>query len=364
MTGPFIFGTSTFSLLFLSVDTLLRAARMVVEDGNSFGTAVHFVMSNIPAVLAYAFPMAALLACLMAFGRLSSDSEVIAMKAGGISFYRLAIPGLVMTLLLALVALYLTDRVVPQANYEARTLLLNQMVNDPDNNKWMQNLQVKDIASDGTDRVVLVRIFKPKEGFMQTVTVLFYKGDGITTTKCVRRMYADYAQWQPGDGWMMHKVHTEDLDDQQNVKTSSYSEQMVLPLSQTPQELATRPRGRDEMTRSQLLVKAALEQQYHQGKPDKKVYSYLVEYHSRVALPFSCFVFGLFGIPLGLQPHRTSKSIGLGLSIVFIFIYYLLMTISRSLGEGGILSPFIASWLPNTVFGGVGLALLVKAGEI
>jgi lipopolysaccharide export system permease protein len=82
-----------------------------------------------------------------------------------------------------------------------------------------------------------------------------------------------------------------------------------------------------------------------------------------MALPFTCFIFGLFGIPLGLRPHRTSTSIGLGLSLVFIFIYYILMTLGIALGENGVLRPWVAAWLPNMTFASVGIYLLVKAGR-
>jgi lipopolysaccharide export system permease protein len=196
-------------------------------------------------------------------------------------------------------------------------------------------------------------------------------------------MYADEAVWEKGAdgkfGWVMHKVKTQDLDENQNVTYDSYSETMAAPIASTPSQMAVRPRGRDEMTRPMLIEKIRyetymaqmeIESKQREGKPYsvreayKKVRSYIVEYYSRIAIPFSCLVFGLFGIPLGLQPHRTSKSIGLGLSIIFIFIYYLLMTISRSLGENGILLPFAAAWLPNVLFGAVGIMLMVRAGRV
>lgn len=357
MAGPFFFGITTFSLLFLSADVLMRAARMIMDQGNSALTAGYFVLCNLPAVLAYAFPMSALLACLLAFGRLSADSEVVAMKAGGISFYRMATPGLVFTVLLASVAMYLTDYVVPEANYQSRNIFLSQLTREEGR---MENLKFQDVAPDGTARIIMARRFDIDRGVLTPLTVNFYRKD---TNTLVRQMNATEAVYSD-KGWEMYKVHTQELDEHLYTTMTSYAEKMALPLAQTPQELANRPRGRDEMNRKQLLMKADREREIQGGADSRKSYSYLVEYYSRISLPFSCFVFGLFGIPLGLQPQRTSKSIGLGLSIIFIFIYYLLMTLSRALGESGVLIPVLASWLPNLVFGGVGVALLVRAGRI
>ena len=120
MAGPFLFGVCTFTLLFMSVDTFMRAARMFSDGTQGLKVAAVFVLASIPGVLAYAFPMSSLLACLMAFGRLSADSEVVAMKAGGISLYRIARPGLALTVVLSIVAFYLIDHTASSA-YMTRT---------------------------------------------------------------------------------------------------------------------------------------------------------------------------------------------------------------------------------------------------
>lgn len=362
MIGPFMFGVCTFTLLFMSVDTFMRAAQMITDGGHGLRVASIYVLASIPGVLAYAFPMSSLLACLMSFGRLSADSEVVAMKAGGISLHRIALPGLVLTLILSGIAFFLLDQIVPEANYQADSIAAPLIIKD---SGLLANLHVQEVAPDGTERFVIAREFDLAKGYLSQLTIVFYRNN-----ERIRVMYADNAVWEPqsdgSNGWTMHKVRTQDLDSNQAVTQDSYSDSMVAPIASTPAQLALRPRGKNEMTRSMLVDKIRWEtyiaQSEHKGL--NKAWSYTVEYYSRIAIPFSCLVFGLFGIPLGLQPHRTSKSIGLGLSIIFIFIYYVLMTISRSLGENGILMPFIAAWLPNVIFGGIGLVLLTRAGRV
>ncbi|HXE73422.1 MAG TPA: LptF/LptG family permease, partial [Candidatus Nitrosotenuis sp.] len=90
---------------------------------------------------------------------------------------------------------------------------------------------------------------------------------------------------------------------------------------------------------------------------------YMVNYHQKMALPFACLVFGLLAVPLGTRPHRTTTSIGLGICLVFILAYYVLMTLGTVLGEAGAIDPALGAWLPNAVFGAVGLLLLLATSR-
>jgi len=83
----------------------------------------------------------------------------------------------------------------------------------------------------------------------------------------------------------------------------------------------------------------------------------------KMSIPFACLVFSLLGAPLGLRPKRASSSIGLGLSIIIIFGYYVLMSISVAFGELRWLTPFTAAWIPNVLTGGVGWYLLHRAAK-
>ena len=88
-----------------------------------------------------------------------------------------------------------------------------------------------------------------------------------------------------------------------------------------------------------------------------------MEIHRRFSLPMASFVFSLVGAPLGVQKQRSSSSIGFGLSVVIIFIYYAVMTFLEALGNAHMLSPFIAVWLPNFIACICGLFLIKKANN-
>src|SRR6266540_3257303 len=92
LAGPFIFGIAAFTSIFIGTDTLFRMARFITEQGASIWTVSRLFLYSLAPIVVLTFPMAMLLASLLSFGRLSGNSEIIAMKTGGVSFYRLIAP--------------------------------------------------------------------------------------------------------------------------------------------------------------------------------------------------------------------------------------------------------------------------------
>jgi lipopolysaccharide export system permease protein len=88
-----------------------------------------------------------------------------------------------------------------------------------------------------------------------------------------------------------------------------------------------------------------------------------IEFHKRYAIPFACIVFGLIGVPLGIQPRRSGRSYGFILSIFIILAYYISLTIFEVFGEKKTISVFLAGWAPNFLFGGLGIYLLIKTAK-
>ena len=80
-----------------------------------------------------------------------------------------------------------------------------------------------------------------------------------------------------------------------------------------------------------------------------KITEWQMEMYQRFTIPVASFIFALVGAPLGLQKQRSSSSIGFGISVLVIFIYYGVMTLSGALGKGGAIPPLLAAWIPNTL---------------
>jgi lipopolysaccharide export system permease protein len=121
---PFLFGLGAFTAILSSSMVMFELVRAVVLKGMPFLVAVQIFIFRLPGIAVYIFPMATLLAALLAFSRLSHDSELIAFKASGISLFRLIIPVLALGLLVSLTNILFSEVVVPEANKAAKNLLI------------------------------------------------------------------------------------------------------------------------------------------------------------------------------------------------------------------------------------------------
>ena len=125
---PFLFGIGLFTALGLSIGTLFELIRRVTESGLPLLLAFKILLLRMPGFIALAFPMSMLLATLLAYSRLSSDSEIIALRSIGVNIYRLAIPALILSLIVTGMTFFINDVVTPSANKEA-SLTLQRALN-------------------------------------------------------------------------------------------------------------------------------------------------------------------------------------------------------------------------------------------
>ena len=127
LLGPFLFGIGAFCSVGISVDTLFDLIRRVTEKGLAWEIAIEVFVLKLPEFIVLAFPMSMLLATLMAYSRLSSDSELVALRSCGVSVYRLVLPAIVVSLFVTGMTFVFNEAIVPAANYRASTTLERAM---------------------------------------------------------------------------------------------------------------------------------------------------------------------------------------------------------------------------------------------
>ncbi|MCK4404610.1 MAG: LptF/LptG family permease, partial [candidate division Zixibacteria bacterium] len=120
--GPFFFGLSVIMFI-LVMDFILEVLNMIIGKGLNAFIILQVFGLNLAWMLALAVPMAVLVSTLMAFGRLSQDNEITALKASGVSIYRLILPALVASILISVGMVFFNDRVLPELNHKARLLM-------------------------------------------------------------------------------------------------------------------------------------------------------------------------------------------------------------------------------------------------
>lgn len=359
---PFLFGVGAFTSIGVSVGTVFELVRRVAESGLPLTVAARVFLLSMPEFIVLAFPMATLLATLMTYSRLSSDSEIIALRSVGISIYRLVIPALMMSLLITGMTFAFNELLVPAANYEARTTL-EQALGGETPAFRERNILYTDYGNveqpDGSQEEVLKRLFYAEQfdgQEMQKITVIERNRDNISQI-----INASSAKWNPSiNKWDFYNGTSYVIAPDSSYNNVIRFEHKALNLPRTPMDLTEESRDYGEMNIAQSLEQLEL---VKSTSDEEEVQKLKVRIQQKGSLPFVCLVFGLVGAALGTSPKNTGRATSFGISVLIIFGYYLLAFITGAMGQLAILSPFMAAWIPNFLGFGIGGWLLFRAAN-
>ncbi|UFP92684.1 LptF/LptG family permease [Gloeobacter morelensis] len=357
---PFLFGVATFASLGMIVGSLFELVRAMLDNGLSVTVAAQVFALRLPSVIVITFPTAMLLATLLAYARLSGDAETVAMRACGMSVYRLVLPALSVGLLVTGATFMCNELVVPASNAEASRLLFQAIDRDkPDFQK--DNIIYPEYGfvtpRDGRPTYhTLVRLFYARQfagGIMRDLTVLDYSQDAVNQVITAAAAVYDNRSgaWTLQDGTVYVVA-----PDGSYRNVLRFKRQQVK-LSERPEQFGggARPEDLPIAQLSDYIRRLELSQQ--------QVRTLQVSLQQKYAIPVTCFVFALVGATLGLRRVRTSNALGLGLSILIIFGYYLLMFVCQALGQTGVLAPWLGAWAPNLAVGALGGVLLWRTAR-
>lgn len=351
LIGPFIFGVGAFSSIFIASGVLFRMVNYITKYGAPFSAIVKVFFLSLPEIINYTFPMSMLLAFLLAFGRLSSTSEIIAMKSAGMSFRRMVLPVFAMAFIVSVFSMAFAEKIVP-ASKVAYQQILYQEIYQNTMPRSQEHIVIKDVSGSNIERLTYARRFDEKEGVMYGVTVEEFDGDNL-----LHIQNAERARWAK-NSWILENGIIHDFSGGEGISRSVQFEEQILPIKLTPKQVARSQKEPDEMSISELRrqIKGLKHQYISTAK-------YEIEMYQRFMIPLASLVFALIGTPLGLQPQRSSSSIGLGLSIIIIFVYYAVMTLTMTLGKNNTIPPLLAAITPNTLGLLVGVLLIRKFGR-
>ena len=332
---PFLVGMGAFTFVLL-MGRFLKLAEMVVEKGVPLGDVIWMVVYLLPSFWLFTIPMALLLAILLAFGRLSGDSEITAMKSCGISLYGMLPPALIFSLFASLACLWVTIYAVPWGNGSFKNLLVHVA-------QASAGVAIKEkVFNDAfPGMVVYAETFETKGQAMTGVIIHDERDPHQPTT-----IFANSGALLSDPASHSIEFHLKDGSMHRNADSGGYRmidfQEYNLRVAIAEKGSAS-SKGEGEMTLTELLHPAP-------GLSAKQLMAMQLEFHSRLALPFACFVFALLAMPLGIQNKRSGKAAGFSLSIGILLLYYVALSTFKSFGEKGALSPLIACWSPNLLF--------------
>ncbi|MDR7483366.1 MAG: LptF/LptG family permease [Armatimonadota bacterium] len=343
--GVFVFGIGLFTTL-LALNHIFFLARVTADAGAPWRAMFTLLVLRLPYFVSYSLPMAMLLATLLAFGRLSDRNEITAMRTSGWSLGRVALPVLVAAGVIAGVALGANEWVVPVSESRYRAVLA-EVVRAP--RRQVQEHVVVREPIDGLESLVYARELHPADGAMRQVVIV-----QLVDARPARVIEAEEARYDPQEGWTLRRgvVHLFAADGA--IATRFVA--LRVRLARTPPQIAAARRDPAEMTIRELRDQIA-----RLRATGENVARYAVNLHAKVALPLSAAIFALLAVPLGLRPHRSGRSVGLGLTILILLVYYFALSMTITLGERGRLQAFWAAWTPNLIVAAAGVLLLWRA---
>ena len=359
-----LFSISAFTVVSLSVGILFDLIRKMVEYGLPITIAFKIMLLKLPGFLVISFPMSVLLSTLLAYGKLSSNSELLALKSLGINKYRIILPALILSIFMTGLTFYFNNSLVPITNKSAEAIMRNGLdqsvviekghdiffpgytaITDPDTNQSSKR------------RTYLTQIFFSREvinNVMKNITLLDFSKIGYKQILSAQTGVFDKEK----SVWVFSNGRLITLDDSGST-TSIGFEQYTYPLGEGPLKVAKIPDDANEMTVKEAIAAKSL---YEESGNIREARKMSVRIQEKFTFPCACIVFGLIGSSLGSKSNlRSSKSQGFGLSVILILIYYVLSFVFSSFGVKGIISPFVSAWLPVLISLSGGIYLLRKS---
>ncbi|SPD73887.1 Permease, YjgP/YjgQ family [uncultured Desulfobacterium sp.] len=341
----FLAGLSVF--VFIVVATkMLSIMDMIVGRGVSISHVARMVLYLLPDIVGFALPAASLIAVVLAFLRLSVDSEIIALKSSGISLYQMLPPVLFFSCLGLIASLLISFIGVPWGNNSFKSLIFQIVESKAD-----LGIKERTFCEPFSKVVFYVNRLSVRDNEMEDVFVTDRRDPSVTNTIIAERgrIFVNPREkvfvlhFQNGAIFIADKDHRSG----RTVKFETYD--LSIGLKDIMAALASRKKAPKEMTAGELI-----RQLKETPKRETRYNDMIIELMEKVSIPLAVFLMGIIGMPLGAQLQARGRSAGIGVSLAIFLVYYLCLAGARSICETGLIPPQIGVWIPD-------LFLLVSA---
>lgn len=349
-----ILGMTVIALLGLFyISTFLDLSDKWFKGQASLGQILGFLWWSTPQFLSYVIALAVLLSALVTIGLLTKNSELIVMRACGVSLYRTAAPLLLFAVVASAVLFGMEERVLAVANRRADQLRHLIRGGSPQtfdvlNRKWI-------VGRDGD--VYHYQFFNPRTSELNGVSVFEFDRE---THALASRAYASRAEFLPGESrgaeepqWALTGGWFRQFSDQTEVEAFERFDRRVLPLETAEYFVTEVPEPR-RMTYPQL---SRYIQELRQSGYD--VLGHEVELYRKLAFPFVTLVMTFIAVPFAVTTGRRGAMYGVGIGIVLALVYWTMISVFAAFGAGGLITPLLAAWAPNLLFGAAAVVLLL-----
>lgn len=356
LVGPFFFGVAAFTSIFFAGQYLLKLTSQVLQ-GTPVTTAVVLLALYLPSVVVFTLPMSALLAVLVAFSKLSNDSEIVALYASGVSLYRAIAPVVVLGIIVTGIGFGLSEFVVPQSNRLSKQIQAHILKEEISTDKPFV------VIDRETNSTIYVRGgLNARTKTMRDVTITRYNENEPNIV-----FQAGKASWKGesktgGNNWALSDGKMYVLAPGGSGVSATFQglETKEIELSQTPKDILLHQQEPEDMTFAEL--------RRHIGElsgavQPKELFELEVELYNKLAIPLAALVFALIGAPLAIRPARASTSAGVGFSVLIIFAYWFIWHFTTALSIQGSLPPIIGAFVADILGLFLGIFLLTRTAK-
>jgi Predicted permeases len=355
MVAPTLLGFGFYTFIIL-MRNLFDLAEMIIKRSLPFATVLKLLGLTLPNIVVLTIPMSLLFGILIAIGRLSADSEIIAMRSVGIPTSQIYRPVFYFSFIIFTVNLYLMNVVLPRGNSA-----LQELKSEIFTSAIEKEISPRVFYDEFANWVIYVNDVDPVRGTWRGVflsdandpasqKIIVADSGHLTTVGPTKQV------WAVLEG---ARTHISNLRKSDRYDITANRVQRFLLVDKFSETIRGKANGRFRDVRELNLFE--LMEQIHQARDPMDRRIVLVEIHKKISIPFACLAFGILGLPLGITNRRGGKSSGFSLSIAIILVYYVLINHGEDMARNGSLDPALAMWLPNIVLVAFGLYLLHRA---
>ena len=353
MIPPFVINLLFFNFIFL-LTKILDITNMIVNYRISLFDVMLLLIYSMPHFLEFVIPMSVMTTVLLTFFRLSSDNEIVALKAGGVSIYKLLPPVLLFCLIGCMLTGFMTIYGLSWGRLSFKKLTYEVALSNV-------NIGMKERTFN--DNFEGVMLYMNKIDLKNKALIDIFIEDQRTRNIISTIVAPRGEMYSEPDKLLFHlrlhngTINQVDIENKtvHSITFDTYDINLDLKKSVT-----TKKERKDEKEMNIVELNKYLKDTVNK---DAKYYAALIEFHRKFSIPFACFALGLLGVPLGVQSKSAKRAFGLGFGLIFFLFYYLMLSAGWVFGEAGVYPPLIGMWMPNIVIGGIGLYLFVRTAN-
>ncbi|MDR2628119.1 MAG: LptF/LptG family permease [Dysgonamonadaceae bacterium] len=342
--GTYIFAIALIISISVMFDVNEKIDKFINNNAPASAIIFDYYLNFIPYFANLFSPLFTFIAVIFFTSKLADNSEIIAMLSGGISFPRLMRPYLISAAIIAIFTLLLNSFIIPPAN-TTRIAFQNKYIRDKSVD-YARNVQLEAAP----DVIAYIGNYNDKTSKGNHFSLEKFEG-----RKLISRLTAQTITYDSVNHWTIQDYTIRNFTGMKESITQG--EQLDTVLTISPSDFLIAVNDCEQMTTPQL--KAYIDRQKKRGIGNIQLFE--IEYNQRFSNTFAAFILTIIGAALSSRKVKGGMGLNIGIGIALSFSYILFMQVTSTFAISGYVSPFVAVWIPNLIYAGVGIFLYKKA---